>query len=164
MSKQGFSVAFVLGIMLLSGCSPNPIGKDISSIYSTGFVCFACSYIEHTERPFGQTRIIPGIVIREGSLMQNQADLTNSPRTSFVLIKNRFLGGLVAGEYWVKQSKSNAVPGDPMMDTRPSKIVLVEVDERKAITNFQVLKIAYIEIAVDPADFGRPFTEYVGHY
>jgi hypothetical protein len=112
--------------------------------------------------PFGQTRIIPGITIRDGSLMESARDLTNSRRRAFVLFENRFLGGLVAGEYWQLQSKSNAVPGSPMMDTRTSKVLFIETDEQNIITNFQRIRIAFAEIAVDPADFGRPFSGYVG--
>ena len=94
--------------------------------------------------------------------MQSAADLTNSPRRSFVLFKNRFLGGLVAGEYWQLQSTSNILAGSRMMDTRPSKIIFIQIDTQNVITNFQEFKVAYATIAVDPADFGRPFTGYVG--
>jgi hypothetical protein len=155
-------LCFVLGTVVLAGCSGKPVGSNITSIYSTGFVCFACSGIEHAKKPFGQTRIMSGIIIRDGSLVQSAADLTNSLRRSFVLINNRFLGGLVAGEYWQLQSTSNILAGSPMMDTRPSKITFLQIDPQNVITNVQELKVAYVTIAVDPADFGRPFTGYVG--
>ena len=159
---RSFMLSFVLGAVVLAGCSRKPIGRNIMSIYSTGLVCFACSGVERVEMPFGQTRMISGLIIRDGSLMQSPADFTNSPRRSFVLFKNRFLGGLVAGEYWQLQSKSNILTGSPMMDTRPSKIIFMQVDTQNVITSFQEIKVAYVTIAVDPADFGRPFTGYVG--
>ena len=161
-AMRSLTLYFVFGAIVVAGCSRQPTGSNITSIYSTGFLCFACSGIEHAKKPFGQTRIIPGVIIRDGSLMQSAADLTNSPRRSFVLFKNRFLGGLVAGEYWELQSRSNTLTGSPMMDTRPSKIIFIQVDARNVITNFQEFKIAYATIAVDPADFGRPFTGYIG--
>ena len=159
---QNLMLCTVFGVFVLTSCSRTPIGSNITSIYSTGFLCFACSEVERTEMPFGQTRLIQGVFIRDGSLIEGPAGLTNSRRHSFVLFKNRFLGGLVAGEYWHLQSNSNILAGSPMMDTRPSKLVFIQVDARNVITNFQEFKIAYATIAVDPADFGRPFTGYVG--
>jgi hypothetical protein len=162
MSKQPSITTVIFGLALLMGCSRDPLGSNVASIHSPGFFCFACSNIEHTTKQFGRTRTIHGIIIHDGSLMQSQADLTNCGRRTFVLIEDRFLWGLVAGDYWELQSKNNALPGSPMMDSRPSKIILVEVDERKSITNYQRFKVAYVTIAADPADFGRPFTGYIG--
>jgi predicted HAD superfamily phosphohydrolase len=98
-----------------------------------------------------------GLVIKDASLIRNISDLTNGARQSFLLFQDRFMSILVAGSYWEQQSKSNAALGLRTANTHRTKVTLASIDAQGAITNVATWRIAYVQLAVDPADFKRPF-------
>src|SRR5437867_4161462 len=157
MSLSG-SVLIGLSLMLVSCGESRVAGKSVCSLFTTGEVCIACSSVQYTTMNNARGHAVPGIIIRDASLMKSTAEMSNSVRREFVFFKDRFFGGLVAGSYWEQQAKSNSAVGLEMMNSWPTRVIIGDVDERRLIRNGVVRRAGHAALAVDPADFGRPFT------
>jgi hypothetical protein len=144
--------------LMLAGCGDSRLrGTSVYSLFTTGQFCFACSSAEEVTKNNARGYPVPGIVILNASFMKCAGDMSNSTRREFIFFKDEFFGGLVASSYWQQQATSNSAVGFPMINSWPTKVIVVQVDHRGTVTN-ATLRAGNAAVAVDPADFGRPFT------
>jgi hypothetical protein len=101
---------------------------------------------------------IQGLILTGASLITSPADLKNSKHQRYVVFRDFLLGNLSRGRYWQQQSEKQVAVGLPVMDTRSTRVVLIELGSDRLIKQVRTIKAAHIQLSVDTNDFGRSFT------
>jgi len=140
------------------GCHrpPEP-PKQLTVPADTNMTMFAVSGVAQTTLTNRNGKAVPGLLLRDASLVRNASDLALSHRTEFVIFQDFLLGNLARGRYWEQQAEKRSGPGLPAIDTRLTRIILVSADSNQTITASQQVQAAHVRIAVDTNDFGRQF-------
>ena len=136
------------------------IGRNASTLFKAGRGAFACSAVDLVTIKNQNGFDVPGLTLLNASFMRRPSDFTNTDRGTFVFLEDRFLSALVVGSYWQQQSKSDSNMGLRTIDTHSSWATVAYVNSEKVITNAFIWKMAHVQLAVDPADFGRPFEQF----
>ncbi|PWU19342.1 MAG: hypothetical protein C5B50_06735 [Verrucomicrobia bacterium] len=143
---------------LLAGCNPmDKVGKPLVFPKDTDSVLFGISSFADLSITNQYGYPVPGLILRDASLIENDRELADSTRGQFAIIRDFLLGNGVRGDYWQQQSEKRVGLGLPWMDTHSTEVLLVDVDSNRVVKTCKSIRVAHVTISVDTNDFSRTF-------
>jgi hypothetical protein len=148
-----------IALLCATGCGGPKISVGSTLTYAdiTNYQTFAVSSTSHTNIDNQNGVPVPGLVIREASLMRNAADLSGSARHQFVIFEDFFFGNLACGSYWRSQDEKRQGLDIPVYNTSKTRVLIVTVDASKRVQQVEWASAAHVQLSVDTNDFGRVF-------
>lgn len=149
---------FITLIGLVIGCNPMAeTGKTLVMPKDKDSVLFGISSFAASATTNRDGNSVAGLILNDASLVESDRELAQSTRRQYAIFHDFLLGNGVRGRYWQQQSEKRVGLGLPIMDTRSSKVTLVEVDSNHVVVSCKSMRAAHVTISVDTNDFTRNF-------
>ena len=146
-------------ILLAISCTKKPTkGENLSDYIKPDATIFS---FDSNSTVFTSNQIgtnIPGVAFFGMSLVLNRADLAQRTNTTFCIVYDPVVCGIIEGEYWRSQQAGNVEVGMPNYLADDQKYVLLTVDSTKRVIEAKVQAAAIFKISVSAKDFGRPYS------
>jgi hypothetical protein len=151
--------AVCIALLSASACGRPKISVGSPLVYSDlgDKVALAASGVCQTNIDNQNGVPIPGIVVRDASLIRNGADLSNATRHVFVIFDDFLLGNMARGSYWRSQAARRLGLDIPVVNTSETRVYVVTTDTANRIERVEHLAAAHAQLSVDTNDFGRAF-------